>query len=327
MSPLVSVCIPAYNAAKYIEETLKSITSQTWDDLEIIIGDNASTDNTKEVVEKYQNSYDNKIQYYRNETNLGYSGNCNKLIGKAKGKYICIFHSDDIYEKNLIERQVNLLEGECTVDAVFCLAKKFTDKVTSGKTNNKTTSIVINLFDYLDSLVNKNKSLLVCPSSMVRKSVYNKLGGYNTEINYIEDVDMWIRILMQSNIAIINEKLINYRISSNQGSSYYTSINRTEIRPAIRYLSKLFSKESALSMNFKKGLSELEAVDYIFLAKNNAQKGNYEKYSELIKLSRSSTELNVKYWKYAIVQHLPIFLSYWILNKKISTWPPCLCKK
>ena len=83
----VSICIPTYNSATTIGETLNSILSQTYQDLEILVVDNASEDNTVKVAQEF---VDPRIRIYENETNLGGEGNFNRCIALAKGEYIAI---------------------------------------------------------------------------------------------------------------------------------------------------------------------------------------------------------------------------------------------
>ena len=167
MKPLISVCIPTYNAADYIEETLKTITAQTWTNLEIIVGDNASTDRTKDIVEAYSERFDNRISYYQNTTNLGYAGNCNKLIEHATGDFICIFHSDDIYDHTLIEKQVRILSSNPMTAAVFCFQQRVNNEL--GKIDdhkyqfekNDKSILTVNLQDYLHGFIFNNENFLV----------------------------------------------------------------------------------------------------------------------------------------------------------------------
>jgi len=90
--PLVSICIPTYNAKKTVVQTVQSILNQTYKNLEIIIVDNASTDNTLDLLQKFK---DPRIKIYKNIKNIGAEKNFSRCIELAKGKYIAIFHADD----------------------------------------------------------------------------------------------------------------------------------------------------------------------------------------------------------------------------------------
>ena len=108
--PLVSVCIPAYNAGQTIGKTLDSIINQNYPNFEIIVSDNHSTDNTAEIVNQYQKC---KVKYFLNPVrpdNLintsAVVSNFNYAISLAKGEFIAIYHADDIYLPTIIEQQV-----------------------------------------------------------------------------------------------------------------------------------------------------------------------------------------------------------------------------
>ena len=105
MNPLVSVCIPCYNAQNTIERTIWSVLKQTYSNIEIIISDNASTDKTVEVVRQIE---DERVRIFINETNLGMAKNFQAALSRASGKYIKCLCADDIITPDCIEKQVNV---------------------------------------------------------------------------------------------------------------------------------------------------------------------------------------------------------------------------
>ncbi|MGL5964481.1 MAG: glycosyltransferase family 2 protein, partial [Fusobacteriaceae bacterium] len=220
MSKLISVCIPVYNGDKYLEKTLKSLVNQTYKNLEILIGDNGSVDNTEKIVKKFQ-KIDNRIKYIKNNENLGYFGNCNNLISKSLGKYIAIYHADDIYDLKIIEKQVNSLEKNIDIIGVFTFENTINelDEIIGSLIKNKYTKskvsfIKLNLKEYLSECLNKG-NFLICPTGMIKAEIYKNV-KYSSSVKYVEDMDMWIQLLKIGNLGIINEKLINYRIHSQQ---------------------------------------------------------------------------------------------------------------
>src|SRR3990170_7727880 len=105
---LVSICIPTYNSARYLRQCLDSIASQTYKNVEVIISDNASTDDTVSIINEYMNKYGFKLNI--NPVNIGACANFNKLISLARGKYIAIYHADDVYEQTIVEESVRVLD-------------------------------------------------------------------------------------------------------------------------------------------------------------------------------------------------------------------------
>ena len=108
-TPKLSIGIPVYNGENYLEKAIQSFLTQTFQDFEIIITDNCSTDRTQEICQKYV-TLDPRVHYFRNETNLGCTGNFNRVFQYAKGKYFKWAPHDDLYEPTFLEKCVEPLE-------------------------------------------------------------------------------------------------------------------------------------------------------------------------------------------------------------------------
>ena len=106
---LVSIIMPSYNTAKYIEESIKSVQNQTYENWELIIVDDCSTDNTDEIVKKYIES-DKRIHYFKNDKNSGAAVSRNRALREAKGKWIAFLDSDDLWLPEKLQKQINFME-------------------------------------------------------------------------------------------------------------------------------------------------------------------------------------------------------------------------
>jgi len=128
---LVSILIPVYNREKYIEETVKSALTQTYRNIEVIVVDNKSTDNTWEIL-KMLAKQDNRIRIFQNETNIGPVRNWRRCIDEAKGEYGKILWSDDLIAPDFIEKTLPYLENK---DVGFAITgtKVFTNNTKNGK--------------------------------------------------------------------------------------------------------------------------------------------------------------------------------------------------
>jgi len=135
---IISVGMPVYNGDQFLEATLKSVVNQTFGDFELIISDNASTDRTAEICQDFV-AQDKRIQYHKNEKNLGAGRNYNKVFNLAKGEFFRWQNADDLIAPNLLERCLKTLEEH--PDAVLCYGKT---KIIDGKGNY--------LSDYDDNL-------------------------------------------------------------------------------------------------------------------------------------------------------------------------------
>jgi glycosyltransferase involved in cell wall biosynthesis len=314
---LVSVCLPSYNSSGFIEETLNSLINQTYDNIEIIIGDNASSDNTCDIINEFQKK-DSRIKYYINDINLGYSSNCNKLISLAKGEYVAIFHSDDIYDLKIIEKQVESLDTNIDLLGVFTMYNKISEngeflENTKYPIISSEQLIRVSLSRYIDIILEQGGSCFCCPTSMIRKDVYDKLNGYDEGLEYIEDQDMWARILINGEMGIINEKLLKYRIHNKQVSSIYLDKKRTQISIPLKHIKK-FIKDNSLDEIYNHKLLKAEAINCVTIAKFAVNNKNFNLFKEKIIESRRIYRLGYN-TKHGIIQNIysPI-ISYFIIK-------------
>jgi glycosyltransferase involved in cell wall biosynthesis len=116
-SPLVSICIPAYNAQRFIAETLESARRQDYPNLEIIVSDDASTDRTPEIVQAHESS---RVRLIRQKTNLGMTGNMNAVIRASRGKYVVKLDSDDLLEPDYVSALMPVMEAHPRVAFAHC---------------------------------------------------------------------------------------------------------------------------------------------------------------------------------------------------------------
>ena len=227
--PLVSICIPTYNAENSVINTLQSVLNQTYQNLEVLVVDNASTDNTLNLVRQ---TNDPRLVVHRNESNIGGEQNWSKCIQLANGEYIAVFHADDRYLPNMVEKQVKVLQNNPAVGAVFTLASRINDRgemighdiELPSELKNKR---VYHLPEIFGSIL-RHGNFLMCPSCMVRGKLYKKLVPFDWDrFETSADLDMWLRILEKRPIAILDEKLMRYRVSNKQ-PAYQASYLRTE---------------------------------------------------------------------------------------------------
>lgn len=189
MQPKLSICIPTYNRASYLDECLNSIISQVNDNIEIVISDNASTDDTKEIISKYQKIFPNII-YHRWLKNMGFDKNILKVVEIATGDYCWLMGSDDALGQNAIKKIARELESKC--DVYLCnrtecninlnpqREKLWLSQTTKDQIFNFSNKI--QLLDYL----NKSRSLgalfSFISSIIVKKEVWSQV-NYNKELS------------------------------------------------------------------------------------------------------------------------------------------------
>ena len=126
ITPLVSICIPTYNGAKFIKETLDTAVNQTYTNIEIIITDDNSSDDTVAICKEYAKK-DNRIKVFENPKNLGLVGNWCESIEKASSKWVKFLFQDDLFESNCVEKMITTALAH-NVDFVICNREYFFEK-------------------------------------------------------------------------------------------------------------------------------------------------------------------------------------------------------
>lgn len=215
LEKLVSVCINAYNSADVIGETIESVLNQTYKNLQIIIVDDCSTDNTAEIVKSYD---DDRIEFYTLPKNFNISNANNECLHRARGEYIAHIDSDDIWVEDKIEKQIKFLEENPQYGACFSYATLI-DKTGRIFASGELPEAFLTLFDRENmtqaGFVRRfyDHSNFLCHSSVImRMSVYEKLGDHDLTLNKLHDYDYWIRMNFICPLYIYPEKLVLYRI-------------------------------------------------------------------------------------------------------------------
>ncbi len=221
--PLVSVCVPTYNRARYIRKSLASIINQTYGNLEIIVSDNASTDNTEEMVKSFT---DERMKYYRNLTNIGCYNNYNRCLKVATGEFVAFYHSDDMYELDIVEKEVEFLQNHGDVAAVFALDRLINedDKVIGrSKIPKELKGRDIYAFEEIfNAFLKYGNSFLICPTFMVKRNVLEMVGPFRGDtFNTAADGEMWLRIGKKYPLGILKQRLVKRRIGRAQETYKY----------------------------------------------------------------------------------------------------------
>jgi len=198
--PLVSVILPTYNRAHCLAETLNSILSQTYKNLELIVIDDGSTDDTRQLIEQFNGN----IRYYYQE-NHGVSNARNHGIRKVQGEFIAFADSDDTWSPNKIEQQLAFFNrhpaiGLCFTDALI--------KKKNGKVKEKYQVIGHND----DAVYGLNEVLqdpyFGLPTVMIRTSVLNATGGFDESLKTAEDLDLYFRVALHKPVGYLHQLLV-----------------------------------------------------------------------------------------------------------------------
>ena len=209
---LVSVIIPCYNHEKYIESCVLSVLNQSYGNIEVIIGDDCSSDGSREVIDGIA---DDRVKKFFYDANMGTVRSLNFLMSKCGGEYIAVLGSDDLWQKDKLEKQIAYLEEHQNAGACFTLAEVIDENsIVYEKNPGFDESIFasgnLTQAQWLKLFFETGNRL--CHSSLViRKKVQDEIGNYNLAYRQLHDYEMWVRLINEYPIHVIDEKLVGYR--------------------------------------------------------------------------------------------------------------------
>ncbi|GEM_PF-4211893 len=266
---LVSVCIPTYNAVKYIQETIECFLNQTYKNVEIIIQDDCSTDGTWELVNSlYKNN--EKIRLYRNENNLGIGPNWNAAYEKVQGEYVIIFNADDLVNERFVELGLKEFTNHLNLDIVTFKFQYLFEKngaiaehkpqlyLKTGLQSNILNLVLINMPFSWDFTITKKNSL--------EKLKKNGQLFLNTQVC---DFALWI------DAGINHFKL--YYISKNIGyyrkhSTNNSSIPLAEINSFLSDVNKIYWNKLRHNNYYKRRIKQIRSTTLKYFLKTGRLK-------------------------------------------------------
>jgi glycosyltransferase involved in cell wall biosynthesis len=224
MNPLVSVIIPAHNAAPFVAATLDSALAQTLDDLEIIVVDDGSTDGTAEVLTGYRD----RIRVLHQEPS-GPSSARNRGAEVARGEWLAFLDADDLWREEKLERQLEIA-GE-DIDLVHTGTEIFGD----SSSRDRYRSVVTDRGCLFESLLRRN--FVTTSSVILRTDRFRQLGGFEEDLRYCEDWDLWLRFSAGGGVMVgLTEPLTLYRVHPWQTEKNYRQMKDGALRVLKRAL-------------------------------------------------------------------------------------------
>lgn len=229
--PLVSAITCVYNGERFLKETINSIINQTYENIEIIIVDDSSTDESRAIIESYSDPRIKAIFKGKNENLCCAFGTALK---EATGEYCAIVGHDDVWMPNKTERQIKYMEAhkECVACFTRCNVIDQNSKIINEQ--NELFS-VFNSYSYItrhqhmEALYTMG-NYLCGPSVVVRTKELKKLGGYDYSFLQYQDYDLWLRLLVEGDLYILEEKLVNYRQIRDTNTNISARNDKTERR-------------------------------------------------------------------------------------------------
>jgi glycosyltransferase involved in cell wall biosynthesis len=203
--PLVSICIPTYNRADMVGKAIESALAQTYPHIEVLVVDNASTDNTADVVTRYR---DPRLKFFKNPANLGLFGNFNRCIELARGEFIHILHSDDYIDPKFTETCIRFFKEHPSVGLTFTQARYISGTTQATIAYSDKDEMIAAPEGFKRILT--GRQFIVCPSVMVRRGVYDDVGSYAPDYPYSSDYYQWLTITRRYDIGYVHSATLFY---------------------------------------------------------------------------------------------------------------------
>jgi glycosyltransferase involved in cell wall biosynthesis len=213
--PLVSICVLSYNHARYLPETLDSALAQTYPNVEIVVVDDGSTDDSLAIARDYEARFPDRVKVYThpNNENRGISQTINLATNSSTGSYWSVLGSDDILYPDKIEKQTAFLDAHPELGFVYCYVDymDFEGKKIPGRLGKDITSEP----ESLKTMIMEN--YIPAMAIMARREAIARVGDHDPDLIY-SDWDFWVRLVSLYKGGFIAESLSLYRVHSNNVS-------------------------------------------------------------------------------------------------------------
>ena len=309
----ISCIVPCYNCQKYIWKTIESLSAQTVIPEEVILINDASTDNTLEILNEAEKKYKSLIKVIDIKENKGASYVRNYGVKKAKGNYILFMDADDIAEPMLVEKYQDKLEKLNDGEDKYILY--YSAYVQIDERNNQISDVVRGIQVEPEEVLGYEfvRNYISTSGVLIKKDFLVKSGGFNEELKYSEDWDLWLKLAQLGGFAYVDEPLIRVRRHKNNTSSNVDKMQDAE-KAVLRQYNINFIKEAVF--NRRLGI-EKNIVDYVsilykleyweegFLELINLLKKGYSFYNlyfylGLYYLKVKDMDMTLKYFKKTI---------------------------
>jgi glycosyltransferase involved in cell wall biosynthesis len=231
MYTLVSVCIPTRNGEQFLAEALESVELQTYENCEVVVSDDSSSDRTLEIVNEFASRSKYEYRIFNHEPS-GIGGNWNHCVRQAKGEYIKFLFQDDLLEPECVSEMVRLMASDSELALIFCRRHL----LISGSPSNSSISWCYMHADPARSWAGRlsrpvwggellKSRKLLCPpgnkvgeppSVLIRREVFEVVGYFDEELRQSLDYEFWYRVFEKYKVGFIPRKLNVFRVHENQ---------------------------------------------------------------------------------------------------------------
>lgn len=290
----ISVVIPTYNRADLILEAVESVLAQTYPVLETIVVDDGSTDDTRQRLATWVKQ--GKLRYIH-QAKVGVSAARNRGVQEAKGELIAFLDSDDLFVPDKLEQQMAVFARDPDLGFVHCGFSKF-DEHGQDLGYRDTSRYQGWIYPWM---LLEWSTLMAMPCMLVRKDVFNEVGGFDEGMTWAEDLDLWRRIGQRYRVGVVPRSLVKVRVHSTST----TFSKAASVDGFHRYLEKAFADDPKLDTAFR---NQAYARMYTNVARNLLGAGG-----------RGEMQLARRH-SLSALKHRPLFLP--AIASWLASWLP-----
>ena len=233
-SRAVSVVVPVYQGAQFLEASLRSVFAQSFRDFDVTVVDDGSVDGSGAIAERVAATCRGDIPFrlVRNATRNGLVGNWNRCLEQATGNYVLLFHQDDLLDSGMLQRSVAAFDQHPKLGFVYsayrCMDEHdrelppWSRSPFAGRTDG---------MQLIEAIVREN--FICCPSVVVPRAVYDRVGVYDTRFAFSPDMEMWLRIASRYDVFCCPEIGVHYRLHGAQETANFRA--RRRVRGELEY--------------------------------------------------------------------------------------------
>ncbi|MCX7002588.1 MAG: glycosyltransferase [bacterium] len=268
--PQVTVCIPVYNCVRFVAQAIESVLGQTFNDYELVILDDCSTDGSWEIIAKYS---DTRIKRIKHQTNKGLAASWNRLLSEASGTYLKILPHDDILYPTCLERQVSVMVAQPEIALVSC-ARHIIDNSGAivAKRGFSHVTQILSGAEAVRAVVRSGTNPIGEPGSVLFRHAHaERCGSFEGTLLYVIDLQYYCRLLQYGGLCALHEPLCMFRVSGDSTSVHMMHRQAREFIAFARSLARtsptLISRIDFIRAALMAGLNNiLRMVFYGYLA-------------------------------------------------------------
>lgn len=271
MTPRVSVVVPTYNGARYVERAVRSALGQTYSDLEVVVSDDGSTDGTLDVLARID---DPRLSVVAHADRRGAATNWNHAVRLARGELVKLLCQDDELYPDCVQLQVDALDNGAPDRVVLVACRRDIvdddDRVIHPHRGWKGAPGVADAAFVARATVRAGTNVIGEPSAvLLRKAVLDEVGGFSPDQAYMIDLDAWMRVLEHGRLAYLQATLCTFRVSSTSWSAQLAREQARQGRTLLRAIRDRHPdavSESDLRAGFARGGALAYARRFVFAA-------------------------------------------------------------